>query len=409
MELSNSNNPTARTLLILSYYFPPYAGVSVVRTQKHCKLLPGFGWNPWVLSVSPRYYGTKIIAMPDGDLDRTRIFRIPFIRFPGNTVVLKLLFPLIAVIFAVANFRKIDAIYISGSPFYLFPVTSIFTPIMGIPSVLDFRDSWSFNHGYDGRKSSTVFLRVRQFVFGLAEKIAIKYATHVIFASPALRDEYAAFIPYHQRKYSVIHNGFDPDDFSRIAPRKICSHRTLTLILAGQMTVYTPEVLDGLLAIIGEISDLHFLYIGSEHNIVSQKAARYHAESQVTSFSYMPYHTALEYVAGSEYAMVTAGLKNQLCTKIFDYIALNKPILCFVPENSVITSTFGGLKSMVVSKAPHTLDSIRQGLKSVMEVFSVQHNLDLSRFTRQRSSEELARVLNQITSSDTSQYGSTVS
>jgi len=46
-----------RTLLMIAYHFPPFAGSSgVQRTLRFVQQLPAFGWKPVVLSVHPRAY-----------------------------------------------------------------------------------------------------------------------------------------------------------------------------------------------------------------------------------------------------------------------------------------------------------------------------------------------------------------
>jgi len=42
---------SAKTVLIVTYYWPPAGGIAVQRITKFCKYLTDFGWNPIILTV----------------------------------------------------------------------------------------------------------------------------------------------------------------------------------------------------------------------------------------------------------------------------------------------------------------------------------------------------------------------
>jgi hypothetical protein len=80
-------------------------------------------------------------------------------------------------------------------------------------------------------------------------------------------------------------------------------------------------------------------------------------------------------------------------TKIFDYLALKKPTLSFVPKGSVITNHFSGAGAVVISEAPHTLASIKKGLSSIFEITSSVDDYLIKQFSRKESARALAQVL----------------
>ena len=45
-----------RNVLVLAYYFPPMGVSGVLRTVKFVKYLCDYGWNPTVLTATPRSY-----------------------------------------------------------------------------------------------------------------------------------------------------------------------------------------------------------------------------------------------------------------------------------------------------------------------------------------------------------------
>ena len=52
---------TERRVLMVSYHFPPIAGVGVQRTLKHVTYLPEAGWTPSVIAPRARK------SMPPGN------------------------------------------------------------------------------------------------------------------------------------------------------------------------------------------------------------------------------------------------------------------------------------------------------------------------------------------------------
>ena len=391
MSEVNSDNLEMKNVLIAAYYFPPYALVSSVRVTKFCKYLPQFGWKPWVLTVDPDYYQGRILREVPPEVNKTKIHRIPFYRFPGAVTIVKLLFPLIIIFFALRHKRQIEGVLLSGSPFHPFLSTIILKGLLGIPTVLDFRDSWSPNYGYEGRHSASFLETSKHRFFELIERISIQYASGVTFATDVLLEEYSRLIPFQRNKYYTITNGYDPEDFISVKPIHLVNSKTI--ILTGQFNIYTPEVVTGLIKALKFFPFLHFIYIGSEYRLISKKVQAFENTTQVTTLPYSPYRKMLALIAGADYGLVTNGMVNGMGTKIFDYMALNKPTLCFVPKGSVITKHFSGAKGVVICEAPHTLASIKKGLSSIFEVRSTVDENMIKRFSRKKSSRTLAQVL----------------
>jgi glycosyltransferase involved in cell wall biosynthesis len=384
-----------KNVLILSYYFPPYSKVGGTRTSKFCKYLPEFGWTPWIFTVDKRYYGNNVIKESNNDTKYQKIIRIPYAAFPGNKLFVKIFFPLIALFFIIFHRNALTAFFVSGSPFHPFPLTAIVTGIMSIPSILDFRDSWSINHGYDGRKATTLFSKIRHHFFRFLENIAIKFASSVVFCTPTLIEEYSQLFPQHKHKYNLITNGYDPDDFINITPTKITSKKAI--ILAGKIHAYTPEVLEYLIKTLRDFPDLHFIYIGHEKSTVDAVVRRYHAEKYVSSLPLQSYRKVINYIAAADITLLTNGVVNGLGTKIFDYLAVNKPIIAFVPGGSVIKKMFSGHDNFLIFESPHTEQAVYTALESVRDMALGTSTHDISQYSRKKKTKELSSILDLIT------------
>ncbi len=388
---------TDKTLLTIAYYFPPYSSISGMRVSKFVKYLPAQGWTPWVMTVDPRYYGKHSLANDPRlitDLAKTKIIHAPYFRFPGSVLTMKLLHPLLALGLAWKHRRQIDAVYLSGSPFHPFLLTMVLTGLLRIPTIIDFRDSWSINHGYDGRPPTSLVSRLREALFGLIERTSIRFASRVVFATTRLQEEYTILFPAWQSKYRTIHNGYDPDDFSGIEPRRI--HPDRTLILSGQFHIYTPDAVMALMRCLHDRRDIHFVYIGGEHEIIAEAARREGASAQVTTLPYRPYADVLRLTAGADVGLLTNGMINGLGTKIFDYLALSKPMVCLVPSGSIVASEFAGTPTVIISHPPHTPERIARALTQALGRLEIPSSASLDRYSRRTSTQELARLLDEI-------------
>jgi glycosyltransferase involved in cell wall biosynthesis len=387
-----------KRVLLLTYYYPPFAGVGSQRTGKFGKFLPEYGWDPVVFTVDERYYGTRVIRQQTsqssdgpGDFDLKRARYLPF---PGSTVLMKLAHPLLALWFTVRHRRDLGAVYMSGSPFHPFLLTPLLTGVLRIPTVLDFRDSWSINHGYDGSRRTSLGARLREKAFQLLEGVSIRFASRVVFATSRLQEEYAELFPRCRHKFSTIHNGFDPEDVGRVTPHR--QYPGTTLILAGKFYTYTPEAVDALMEVLQAAPDLWFVYVGEEHAIIKDAAHRHKVSAQVTSLPFQPQQTVLELTAGADIGLVTNGMVNGLGTKIFEYLALGKPAVCLVPQGSVISSEFGSTPSVLVSHPPHTASRIAELLQRARTMVGQAQSTDLAPFNRRTNAGELAKLLDEL-------------
>lgn len=380
-----------QNVLIAAYYFPPYALVSAVRAAKFCKYLPQFGWEPWVVTVDSAYYQGKVINELPPEINRMNVFRFPFRRFPGCVTLVKLLFPLIISFIAFRHRKKIDAVLMTGSPFHPFLISGFLKGLLGMPTFLDFRDAWSLNNGFDGRQAENYWEKFRQRFLVLLERIAIHFASGVIFATQTLQDEYRALILTNEKKYYTVTNGYDTEDFNSVTPIRTVDSRSI--ILTGQFNLYTPEVLAGLMNVLKFFPFLHFIYIGNEHDIIARTAKSSGSENQVTTLPYLPHRELISRIAGADYGLVTSGMPNILGTKIFDYLALKKPVLCFVPKGSEITRNFAEEKSVVICEAPHTLESIKNGLSSLFNLKERTNDTMINKFTRKETTKKLSQIL----------------
>lgn len=383
-----------KRLLIPSFYFPPYKDVSCVRVAKFSKLLPKNNWNPTIITVHPKYYGNKTIKQFESDLLKINVIKIPYLHFPGNIILLKIFFPFLIFFFLILNKKKFHAVFISGSPFYPFIITPLITKIIRIPMIADFRDSWSFNFGFDGSKGTLLQKVIGKTIKTQVEKITFKYASKVSFATKKLQKEYAQLSEAHKKKFCCIPNGVDIDDFYNVIPTKVSKDKTF--VIAGKFYKYTPDVTLNLMKVIKQKENIHLLYIGSENLIFSRLARLLNIQNKITILRYQPYKKVLEYIAGADFAITSTGLPNGVGTKIYDYLYLNKPTICFVPKNSNLKEQFSSSSNILISEAPHEIKKIKNAIEKIYFYQNKKNFFHKDIETRQKSTLVLAELLNNV-------------
>jgi glycosyltransferase involved in cell wall biosynthesis len=389
IELNTTHGSRLKKVLIISYYFPPYASVSVVRVRKFCKYLPANGWSPTVLTIDSRYYGQKVAGGLE-DIESISILPLPYQRIFSNSILLKIRFLMFCALHIFFNRSKYSVVYVTGPPFFPFLISAFCNSILRVPIVLDFRDSWSVNHGYDGKVATKWLEIVRERLFSWVEFRSIRNSYRTVFANRMLKDDYSRLYKTESNKYVAIDNGFDPEDFLSVKPRRIVGGKAV--ILTGKLMLYTPELLQCILSALAELKNLTFVYVGGESDEVHRVASGSNVADQVVAYPYTPYSEMLNLIAGADYALMSNGMTYGVGTKIFEYLALGKPTICFVPKGSQVIREFSDQSNVIVLEAPHTDTSVLEGLRRLMSLSETSDASAIERYSRKLATSKLAEL-----------------
>lgn len=211
-----------QNVIIISPYFPPSTLAGVHRARHLAKHLPAAGWWPTVLAVDEAYHEERldpglaklvpatveIIKAPAFSYKLTRPFGLGEISLRG-------FFQLRRALFRLLTTRPVDAVLITGSPFY----PMLFAPEVrrrfGIPVVLDFQDPWASAWGEKQPKFTKAGLS-----HGLAtvlEPRALHGASYITSVSDTQNAQLADRYPWLDRsRMAAIPIGSDPEDFDAL-------------------------------------------------------------------------------------------------------------------------------------------------------------------------------------------------
>lgn len=215
-----------KKVLMAVFHYPPWSGGSAVhRTLKFTKYLPEFGWEPVVLTASPRAYphnGASPCAIPEG-IEVSRAFALDTARhlvvkgsylkcmslpdrwiswWPGAVAKgLRLL-----------KRHRPDVIWSTYPIATTHLIALTLQRLSGVPWVADFRDPMKEvdpNTGEEFPEDPTT-----RKVNGWIEKPTLKHCSRAVFTTPGTLKMYSSRFPgIPQDRWAVIPNGYDEEDF----------------------------------------------------------------------------------------------------------------------------------------------------------------------------------------------------
>jgi len=373
-------------VIFISYLFPPIGGSGVQRRLKFAKYLPKFGWKPYVITVKDiKHYVADNSFLSElcdeveihrtGSLDPLRVGRlfmnlisktlgkkgggegsknqesIPFARrsfiltpyriirdwlFMGDFQFLWVPFAYLKCSELIKK-ENIDIIFSSSGP-----ACHVLAYFLGarfkLPYVLDFSDAWC-DDPY--RSMPTVFHKMLD---QKLESITVRNAAAITVYGLCLKEIF-------QRKYGdrigdrthIIYNGYDAKDISHIKCTARKYDGRIHLVYSGSLYEHQKPCFVSLLNALARLpcdiqQDIHFDIVGnyfSEAKELVAKLSNCDLKTKVEFHGYLPHHEALSLSATASHLVlfIESGNKSMITGKVFEYIGLNKPILCLVPED----------------------------------------------------------------------------
>jgi glycosyltransferase involved in cell wall biosynthesis len=406
----------ARTVLMVSYAFPPEAYVGGRRTLKYCKYLGQFGWRPIVVTIKPRsdaFQDARLSEQLPGDvvvlrtrdwdaasivdrvsrwlkpLQRNALPTTPGARRPepgaGRTapepartwfarakeLVRRVLMEspdshILWVPLAIARgarvllTEKVDVIYSSSPPHSSHLAAYVLAKCFRKPHVVDFRDPWVTEAG--------MFQRWQKY----AKRAVVTNAARLVVVSPGEPDDLRAELPHvDAARMAVLTNGYDPDDFAP-GPGPSPDPRHFTITHAG--TIYREtggelfDALEQLVATDPQIRDvLRVNLIGEIDAEHQERVRRLEATGIVRSLGMLPHQTTIGAVQASDVLLILqrggTSAASHIPAKVFEYLFAAKPILAIAAPGSLAEMlTASGLG---VTVAPHDATGLARTIQAL--------------------------------------------
>lgn len=375
-----------KTVLIISYQFPPLGGGGVQRTLKYVKYLPKHGWQPIVLTVSNPlgvYDPSLLKEVPV----EANVFRLPYLepahmlrqsrnqkgnngsfassgdehREPAQMKVLSFrqsfprriidgilnnillpdrkitwLPPAVFTGIKLLRCYDIQVIYSTYGPGSTHLIAWILKHMSGLPWIADFRDPW-LRSPYDSRRNAWQRFIVKRLEASVLRDCDYLTATNQETIDGMLADHGRITPP----RNSILINGYDPSDFE--TDEKVINDR-FTLLYSGK--VYqdrSPEpvfkaisqlLIDGVVA----PNRIQIRFVGVFPGEFKLMAQDYGLAEQTIDVGYVSHKQAVKEMKGGHLLFLTIhsghASHSILPGKVLEYLAMGRPILYVGPSGA---------------------------------------------------------------------------
>jgi glycosyltransferase involved in cell wall biosynthesis len=444
---------TERRASVITYYFPPLAGIGVQRTLKHVVYLPDSGWRPVVFTPRGAAYrltdeasladlpaslevhrsfcyeparlrralgrlvrlrrglpssaGPRATARTDSaptdSLAGSRLsglwaWTVRLLFFPDDQV-LWVPFAMRSAI-AVQRRRPSQVLYSSSPPVTTHLIAGLVSRRTGTPWVADFRDPWI------GNSFAAPLPRFQRRLQVRLERWIVEHADRVVFATEGLAERYRRRYPSRADRFVTIPNGYDATELSRIRPVPRQDDGTFHLVYSG--SIYGDrelEVLvDGLALAIGRTPGLRdrlrVELIGwmTDHNRRRADSAMATLGPVLQVSGFVPRDEALAKVRSASAALLLLadGPDRDLFVggKLYEYLGLGRQILAVAPRGDA-RSILEKLDWGVV--ADPDAESVADALERLMSAPVPTRAADPEgRYERRRLSAQLGALFDQV-------------
>jgi glycosyltransferase involved in cell wall biosynthesis len=279
----------SRTCVIVSPYFPPSTLAGVHRARLLAKHLPASGWTPIIVCVDEAFHeerldpGLAALVPSTVEIVKVRALSPRFCRALGfGEISLRAWRPLRRAVMRLLATREVNAVMVTGSPFYPMLLAKEIKRHFGVPVVLDFQDPWVSAYGMTQPRFSKA--GAAHWLATLLEPKAVASADFITSVSETQNAEMRARYPnLTAGRMAAIPIGGDPEDYDGLrtmpAARGTFELDPIRFNLSYVGTIW-PAVIDTLGALLKAVAEvrerrpdvyarLRLNFIGTTENPVS--------------------------------------------------------------------------------------------------------------------------------------------
>lgn len=387
-----------RTVLLITFHFPPSAASGAFRLLGFARHLPKFGWKPIVIAppslpwepVDPELDSQVPAEMP--------VIHVPYPRgliwkLPRRLAPYEIWLPRAweACARAIRRFRP-EAVLTSGPPHCLHRLGLSLKRRYHLPWIADFRDPWM----------ATISTRKpwwRRWWDIRGERQVMQQADLIVANAPQACCNLQAAFPAQGRKMVAITNGFDPDFFPSSAPPP---NGSLRIVHAGEIYAgRDPRPFLDAVRNLTESPAVRVSFLGQADGLMGEIQRR-GLESQVEVTGQVSYGRAVREMAEAGILLLldSPGRRQGVPAKLYEYLGTGRPIMALAePEGDVAwVLKESGVPHRLA--APGDFAGIRQGLAELVELARQNPGTGglrpgAGQFTRERVAQQLAQSLDQ--------------
>lgn len=429
-----------KKVLIISYYWPPAGGISVLRSLKIAKYLSEYGWQPIVYTIENAQYpildqdnfkhvSSDLIVLRQPAFEPFSIYKKLTGRKKNDTMgnvlnsnhvktgVFHKLSVWIRANFFIPDARsfwvkpsvkylhnylknnKVDAIFSNGPPHTNTLIASCLSKKTGIPWLMDWQDPWTQVDYYSMFPISKSADRKHKRL----ERECLNQASAMTIVSPTWKKDAESI---GAKNVSVVYWGYDDDDFDGITPYE---HNNFIISHFGLMGedrnpgVFLKAIRDLKQENTAFSISLKIIFAGSIDASVRSLIEKYELLENTDLLDQIPRSEALCHMMSSQIQLLLLNkadnVMGRVPGKLFENMRARAPILCLGPK----TSDVGKLINETASGT--TLDyedyfEIKNHLLTQFKAhcdksLKIKQN-DISDYSIQKMTGKISRILDSI-------------
>ncbi len=413
-----------RKVLIITYYWPPSGGAGVQRWVKFIKYFNKYNIKPYVITVDPKLasYPLKDNTLKndipkDINVYLTKTFEpysyykkinkkeIPYAGFAneGNPNLVQKTARFIRGNFFIPDARKgwnkfayakalevikkekIETVITTSPPHSTQLIGLKLKRELNINWIADLRDPWTDIYYYKSMLH-TKWAKIKDLNY---ERKVLENSDQIVVVSNSIKQLMASKSKsIDPNKVNIIPNGFDEEDFQKIAFKK---NNSLTISYTGTITQDYPteNLIKGLID-----NNLKISFTGKADQSIKNNF------NVIATFNeHVSHKEIIEVLIGSDLLiLIIPKIKNNegiLTGKLFEYLGAKKPILCIGPKNG------DAAKIIDECKAGKTFDySDTKGITEFLKKFKTNSltvdNNSSKYYSRDNLTMQLCKVIEKI-------------
>jgi glycosyltransferase involved in cell wall biosynthesis len=414
-----------KNVLFITYFWPPSGKATLHWPLKMIQHLPGFGWQPLVLTADEDTFSSQDESLLKEVDPNLKVFKAralePFgiyRRLLGKEknapltasetistanrglrhrlaiwIRMNLFIPDARIGWYWNAVRKgkqilrsenIQAIVSIGPPHTTLLVGKKLSKEFGIPHIPVFIDPWvDITYYRDFKRSKPTLALDRRL-----ERSVLEEAFRIVFVTESMKKDYVRRYPAIGDKSHVLYWGYNEEAFHGFVSKR--EQAAEILLHAGNIFDYqNPKALwTTLQKEIRNGRNLKIVFIGTVSPGIRQSIAEAGLSDRTEFKGFLPYHKMIEELSAASYVMVCATEKRHVPGKLFEYLRSRKSILAFGDDNEEIQRILDESKAGMIF--PYT----SSGQEFFDRVNNIQTNQDsVHRFDRKIIAGELAQIL----------------
>jgi len=398
-------------ILFLTDNFPPETNAPATRTYEHCLKWVKMGYKVTVITCFPNFPKGKVFEgytnklYQKEDIDGIRVIRVWTYISENNGFVKRIIdyvsFAVTSFLFGL--FLKTDLIIATSPQFFTAISGRMLSVFKRIPWVMEVRDLWPDSIAAVGsmNKNSKAFIilkKIEHHLYLSASKIVVvtdSFKKYIIKEHQITPEKVGVF------KNGVLISNFKKPKLNDVMTLKESLDLQNKIIISYIGTHGLAHGLKFILESISKISNpnLHFLFIGD--GAEKQNLIKYSKTLNSKNFTFLESVTKSEiplYIEISDFSLVNLKksdeFKNVIPSKIFENIAMYKPILLGVEgESKELIDDY----EVGVCFEPENKESFLNSLYDIQkldrESFKVNCNKMLADFDRNNIAENLIKFI----------------